>query len=210
MHKLVVVGGGGHAKVLISVLKKTRTFELAGYTDTRDAGGLLGVPYLGTDSVLEEMITTNPSCFAVIGVGKVGLNDNRMQIFARLVEMGFRLTAVISPHAVVNEEATVGDGTVVFDGVVINTGSRIGRAAIINTNSTIEHDCGIGDNVHVAPGASLSGGVQVGDNCMIGTGVGVIQGIRICCDCLIGAGAVVVKDITVSGVYVGNPAKKIK
>jgi UDP-perosamine 4-acetyltransferase len=207
---IIVVGGGGHAKVLISVLKKTGKLEVAGYTDVRNAGELLGVPYLGTDSVLEEMIAVNPSCCAVIGVGKVGLTDKRMQIVVRLAEMGFGLPTVISPHAVVNEDVAIGDGTVAFDGVVINTGSRIGRAVIINTNSTIEHDCAIGDNVHVAPGASLSGGVQVGDNCMIGTGVGVIQGIRICCDCLIGAGAVVVKDITVSGVYVGNPAKKIK
>ena len=88
--RIIVVGGGGHAKVLISVLKKIRDFDLIGYADMRDSGELLGVPYLGTDLIMEQMIATSPSCCAVIGVGKVGLNDKRMEIFDRLVGMGFQ------------------------------------------------------------------------------------------------------------------------
>jgi sugar O-acyltransferase (sialic acid O-acetyltransferase NeuD family) len=206
----LVVGGGGHAKVLISVLKKTRSYKLVGYTDIRGTGNLIGVPYLGEDTVLKAILAANPSCCAAIGVGKVGISDKRMEIFDKLVEMGFKLPSVISLDSVVNAEVSIGEGSVVFDGVVINPGSRIGKAAIINTNSTIEHDCTIGNNVHVAPGATLSGGVGVGDNCMIGAGACIIQGIRICPGCLIGAGATVVKDITEAGVYVGSPARRIK
>lgn len=210
IYRIVVVGGGGHAKVLISVLKKSSSYELIGYTDVRDSGELLGIPYLGTDSVLETLAETNVGCFAALGVGKVTVNEERMRLADRIVGLSFRLPEVISPHALVNEDVTIGDGTVVFDGAVINTGARIGRASIINTNSTVEHDCVIGDNVHLAPGANLSGGVSVGHNCMIGTGANVIQGIGICADCLIGAGTTVIKDITTSGVYVGNPAERIK
>lgn len=207
---IIVVGGGGHAKVLISVLKKGGSFQLIGYTDMQGCGKLLGVPCLGSDAVLEKMIAATPGCCAAVGVGRVRLNDNRMDLFHRLGELGFRLPAIISPYAVVNEEVAIGEGTVVLDGAVINTGARIGRASILNTNSTIEHDCAIGDNVHVAPGATLSGGVRVGDNCLIGAGADVIQGIHICSDCLIGAGATVVKDITKAGIYVGSPARRTK
>ena len=210
MRKLVLVGGGGHAKVLISALKKVGSYELIGYTDVRDSGELLGIPYLGKDSILGKMKETIVNCCAAIGVGKVGVNEKRMQFVDGLVGLGFRLPVVISPHAVVNEGVIIGEGSVIFDGAVVNTGTVIGRASIINSNSTVEHDCIIGDNVHVAPGANLSGGVSVGHNCMIGTGANIIQGIGICADCLIGAGSTVIKDITISGVYVGNPAKKLK
>jgi sugar O-acyltransferase (sialic acid O-acetyltransferase NeuD family) len=210
MRKLVLVGGGGHAKVLISVLKKSGSYELIGYTDVRDAGELLGIPYLGADSVLKKLKGTITNCCAAVAVGKVSVNEKRMRIFDRIVGLGFRLPVIISSHAVVNEDVTIGDGSVIFDGAVVNTGTIIGRASIINTNSTVEHDCIIGDNVHVAPGANLSGGVSVGHNCMIGTGANIIQGIGICADCLIGAGSTVVKDITIPGIYVGNPAERIK
>jgi sugar O-acyltransferase (sialic acid O-acetyltransferase NeuD family) len=207
---IVVVGGGGHAKVLISVLKKGGSFELIGYTDMRDCGKLLGVPYLGSDAVLAKMIAATPGCCAAVGVGKVRLNENRMDLFHRLGVLGFRLPVIISPHAVVNEEVSIGEGTVVLDGVVINTGARIGRASILNTNSTVEHDCVIGDNVHLAPGADISGGVCIGSNCIIGTGASVVQYVGICGGCLIGAGAVVPRDIHEPGTYVGNPARRIK
>jgi sugar O-acyltransferase (sialic acid O-acetyltransferase NeuD family) len=210
IERIVVVGGGGHAKVLISVLKKSSGYEPIGYTDVRDSGELLGMPYLGTDSILEKLRDTIKDCCAAVGVGKVTINAKRMQLVRKLIRLGFRLPAVISPHALVNEDVTIGDGTVVFDGAVVNTGARIKRASIINTNSIVEHDCVIGDNVHIAPGASLSGEVRVGDNCMIGTGANVIQGIGICADCLIGAGTTVVNNITIPGVYVGNPAERIK
>jgi len=210
MDRIVVVGGGGHAKVLISVLKKISSYELIGYTDVRDSGELLGIPYLGPDAVLEKIREPLTDCCAALGVGKVTVAENRMRLVNRLVEMGFRLPAVVSPHAVVNENVTIGEGAVVFDGAVINTGAWIGRASIINTNSTVEHDCRIGGNVHIAPGANLSGGVRIGANCVIGTGVNVVQYVSICDGCLIGAGAVVPRDIIEPGTYVGNPASKIK
>ena len=206
---IIVIGGGGHAKVLIGILKKSGAYELVGYTDVRDVGKLLGVPYLGTDSVLEQMSARIPDCCVAVGVGKVELNKNRLKIVDRVLGLGFRLPAVLSPHAVVNEDVKIGDGTVVFDGAVINPGARIGRASIINTNSTVEHDCVIGDNVHIAPGANLSGGVHVGTNCIIGTGASVVQYVSICDDCLIGAGAAVSRDIREPGTYVGNPVRKI-
>jgi UDP-perosamine 4-acetyltransferase len=208
MAEIIVIGGGGHAMVLISILKKNR-YAVKGYTANLDKGAILGVPYLGDDSILPEIIRTCGSCTAVIGVGKISASAFRHTLQIKLETLGCDFPAVISPDAVVNEEVRLGAGTAVFDGVVINSGTETGRACIINTNSTVEHDCRLGDNVHIAPGATLSGGVSIGDNCMIGTGANIIQSISLCSDCLIGAGSTVVKDITNPGTYVGNPAKRI-
>ncbi|KAA0890488.1 acetyltransferase [Oryzomonas rubra] len=209
MDRVVVIGGGGHAKVLICVLKKSG-YDIAGYTDRQDKGLILGAPYLGDDSILAEMIRKDAACRAIIGIGKIDASDRRIRLQNELLALGYEFPPVVSPHAVVNEEVRLGAGTAVLDGVVVNSGSQIGRACILNTNSTVEHDCRIGDNVHIAPGVTLSGGVGVGDNCLIGTGANVIQGVGICPNCLIGAGSTVVKDITIPGTYVGNPAKRIR
>ena len=209
MDRILVIGGGGHAKVVISVLKKS-AYNIIGYTDRHDNGVILGVPYIGDDSILQMFIKKYGEHFkAIIGIGKMDVSSRRIILQNNLGALGFDFPAIVSPQAVVNEDVKLGSGTVVFDGVVINSGTEIGIACIINTNSTVEHDCHIGENVHIAPGATLSGGITIGNNCMIGTGVNIIQSINICDECLIGAGSNILNNISSPGIYVGTPAKKI-
>ena len=208
MDEIIVIGGGGHAKVLISVLKKAM-YRIKGYTDNQDHGVILGVPYLGNDGILRDFANKIPSVNTIIGIGKVDASSRRLSLQNEIALLGFDFPAICSPHSIVNEAVSLGAGTVVLDGVVISSGSEIGRACILNSHSTIEHDCLIGENVHIAPGVTLSGGAKIGDNCMVGTGANVIQSISICAGSLIGAGATVIEDITVPGTYVGNPAKRI-
>jgi sugar O-acyltransferase (sialic acid O-acetyltransferase NeuD family) len=209
MADFVVVGGGGHAKVVISVLKKAG-HRVQGYTDRDDRGAILGAPYLGTDdSFFGEGVAPSVRN-AVIGVGKMNAGSLRLDLQRALARRGVQFPVVCSPDAIVNEEVTLGAGTVLFDGAIVNSGSVVGEAVILNTRSLVEHDCRIGNNVHLASGVTLAGAVSVGDNCMIGTGTNVIQSINICAGCIVGAGATVVDDITVPGTYVGTPAKRIK
>ncbi|MDY0108484.1 MAG: NeuD/PglB/VioB family sugar acetyltransferase [Candidatus Krumholzibacteria bacterium] len=209
MNRIVVIGGGGHAKVLVSILQKTG-YDIAGYTDRVDRGELLGVSYLGGDDRLAEIIAREPRCRAALGIGKLDTGAGRLELLTRLSGLGFSLPPIVSCHGVVNRDVALGDGTVVFDGAVVNSGARIGAAGILNTHCTVEHDCELGDDVHVAPGVVLCGGVRVGDHCLIGTGACVIQGVRIGPRVLVGAGAVVVADLARPGVYVGNPARRLR
>ena len=165
MIKIIVIGGGGHAKVLISILKKNAEYEVIGYTDPEDKGTLLGIPYLGKDEVIPSVMANANVQFAAMGVGSVNVNGYREMVFSNIKSFGIEFPAIISKDAIVNEEVEIGDGTVVFDGAVINSGSRIGAGVIINTHATVEHDCVIGDFTHVAPGSTLCGEVNVGRNC---------------------------------------------
>lgn len=78
---------------------------------------------------------------------------------------------LISKHAVVSRETTIGSGTVIMAGAIIQVGARIGKHVIINTGATVDHDCIIGDYAHIAPGAHLCGHVEVGEGALIGAGV---------------------------------------
>lgn len=207
---VVVIGGGGHAKVVIGILRKLKRHRILGYTDLKDNGALLGVPYLGSDRELAALAAERNKVNAVLAVGQVGLGDHRYELWTRLHSLALFFPLIVSPDAIVNEEVSGGEGAVVMDGAVINSGANIGRGAIVNTNSTIEHDVVLEDWVHVAPGATISGGVTVGRFSMIGAGATVIEGRKIAAGCMVGAGATVVRDLTEPGVYVGSPARRIK
>jgi sugar O-acyltransferase (sialic acid O-acetyltransferase NeuD family) len=208
--EIVVIGGGGHAKVVISILRKLKHFSILGYTDVKNCGPVMGVAYLGSDSEFAAQTNGPKNLNAVLAVGQIGLGNARHQLWTRLQSPFLSLPQIVSPDAVVNEGVSGGEGAVVMDRAVINTGTSIGRGVIVNTNSTIEHDVQIEDWVHVAPGATISGGVTVGRFSMIGAGATVIEGIKIASGCVIGAGATVVHDLTAPGVYVGCPARRIK
>lgn len=208
MQDIIVVGGGGHAKVVLSILKKMTNFRVVGYTDQSDRGALLGLPYLGPDSGLAEF--NKDSCGAVLAVGQVGLGHRREEIWTKIRSEIDRFPVIASPRAVINEEVELAEGVVVMDGAVINPGAAVGRGAIVNTNSTVEHDVIVGDWVHIAPGATISGNVKIGSHSMIGAGAVVIEGRTIVENCIVGAGATVIRDLTESGVYAGCPARRIR
>jgi sugar O-acyltransferase (sialic acid O-acetyltransferase NeuD family) len=208
-HPFVVIGGGGHAKVVLSILRKFPERRILGYTDMTDRGVILGAPYLGSDHDLASRAASG-GFDGVLGVGQVGTGQKRRAIWSELRELALDFPPLISPHAVLNLEGMVGEASVVMDGAIIASGASLGRGVIANTNCTVEHDSLVSDWAHIGPGATLSGGVTVGRFSMIGAGATVIEGIKIAESCLVGAGATVVNDLTEAGVYAGCPARRIK
>jgi sugar O-acyltransferase (sialic acid O-acetyltransferase NeuD family) len=143
--------------------------------------------------------------FVAIGNGVV-----RRKIQTMLEENGASVATLIHPRAVVAQDVSVGRGTVIMAGAVVNPGAVIGCGNIVNTCASVDHDCCIGDYIHIAVGARICGMVRLEDDSWIGAGAVIIQNLSVCAGCIIGAGAVVVKSITEQGTYVGVPAKKVK
>jgi len=208
--EIIVIGGGGHAKVVISILKKLKEYRIHGYTDPRNNGELLRVPYLGLDSELSALTSRSQIRNAVLAVGQIGLGKSRHDIWYRLRSLQLAFPTIVSPDAIVNDEVVLGDGAVLMDGAIINTGAKLGVGVIANTHCTIEHDATLADWVHIAPGATISGGVSVGRFAMIGAGATVLEGRNIAAETIVGAGATVVHDLVEPGVYIGTPARRIK
>lgn len=205
---VIILGAGGHAKVLIDALLSASAV-IAGIVapDLTLAGtNILGVPVLGGDDVVNEY---PPSEIQLVnGLGSVGLPVNRQQLFEKFKGMGYKFATVIHPSAVIASGVILGEGAQVMAGVVIQPGSHIGINSIINTRASVDHDCTIGDHVHIAPGVTMSGGVTVGTCSHIGTGATVIQGLSIGNGCLVAAGAVVTKYIADGTMVRGVPARE--
>ena len=210
MDAMALIGGGGHARVVLGILNKLNRYRVVGYTDEKNTGSLYGLTYLGNDGKLAVTAREHDPLNAVLAVGQVGLGTQRWKLWSQLAGVRLLFPAVISTDAIVNQGVNVGEAVVIMDGAVINCGATIGRGVIVNTNSTIEHDVSLADWVHVAPGATICGGSSIGRFSMVGAGATVIQGITIAEGCVIGAGATVVKDLTEAGVYAGCPARHIR
>ena len=194
--QIVLVGGGGHCKVIIDAIKLKNKFSIYGITDFKLAKKtkILGVPVLGKDDMLLEIFKKGIK-YAFISVGSVGDCSIRKRIDKELVKIGFKLPVIIHPRAIAAKDAEIGEGTFVAAGVVINPGTRIGRNAIINTSASIDHDCEIGDFAHIAPGVTLSGGVKIGSETHIGVGANIIQCVKIGIGCMIKAGALLTDNL---------------
>lgn len=210
MEKIVLVGGGGHCKVIIDIIKSMRKYEIIAITDTKGIGDkILDIPIIGTDEVLPQVFKGGVrNAFVSLG----GLNDMslRDKIYYNLRNIGYEIPKLIHNKAIVSPYAKVEDGTCVMAGAVINAGAVVQENCIVNTSSVIEHDCLVGRNSHISPSACLAGGVKIGNNSHVGMGASVIQGINIGNNVVIGAGSVVLNNIEDNATAVGIPAKIIK
>jgi len=209
---VIGIGAGGHARVVIEILRLMGGYDLAGLLDPRPElhnTQVLGVPVLGDDSLLPGLYAQGVH-HAFIGLGGTGDTRPRRRLYELAREQGFEIVAALHPQAVLSPSAQIGHGPTVMAGAVINAAACLGENVIVNSGAIVEHDCVIGNHVHIASGARLASTVHVGDGAHIGLGACIRQCVRIGAGALIGAGAVVVKDVPDDAVVVGVPAQVLR
>lgn len=199
MNRLIIIGAGGHGKVIADNALKNGYTEIC-FVDDNARDNCMGFPVIGKCDDLEKL-NDGKSDF-IIGIG----NNATRKLIAEKYKVNW--VTVIHPSAQIATNVSVGSGAVIMAGAVINACASIGEHCIINTGAVIEHDDVIDEYVHISPKVALGGTVHIGRNSHIGIGATVINNIDICADCMVGAGAVVVKNIAEKGIYIGVPAKK--
>ena len=203
MRNLVIIGAGGHGRVIADIADATGKYsDICFLDDSAQSDSSLNI--VGKVSDYKSYIN---DCDFVVAIGN---NKVRKRIQSELTEDGAVMATLVHPTAVIGSGVSIGRGTVVMAGAIINANAIIGEGVIVNTSSSVDHDCVIDSYCHISVGAHLAGTVFVGSETMIGAGATVINNISICEDSIIGAGAVVIEDIVDRGTYVGVPARKIK
>ena len=200
MNRLIIIGAGGHGRVIADSALKNGYTDIS-FLDDRAVGDCMGFPIIGTSAAIEGL--NDGATDFVIGIGNNAVRKKLAETCC------VNWVAVIHPSAQISVGVTVGKGTVVMAGAAVNACAEIGKHCIINTGAIVEHDNVIRDYAHISPGAKLGGTVSIGERTHVGIGATVRNNTDICADCVIGAGATVVRSITETGTYIGIPARKM-
>jgi sugar O-acyltransferase (sialic acid O-acetyltransferase NeuD family) len=203
MSTLLVIGAGGHGRVVADAATTMGSWKTICFVDDRAEGASVpGFEIVGTTADLAHLAK---SCAgAVVGLGDA---QSRLRLLERCAELGFELPMVVHRSAAVSARASIGAGSVVFAQAAVNPGAILARGCIVNTGATVDHDCQLEEGVHACPGVHLAGNVRVGARTWIGIGACVKQGVRIGSDVVIGAGAAVVSDVESGLTVIGVPAR---
>lgn len=198
MDSYILIGGGEHARVVLDTLL-TCGVGVKALFDPKHTGELFGVPQMG-----EYRGTAFPSSKAIVAIGN---NATRKKV---VESISHPFGSVVHPSAVVSNFSHVQAGSMILHGAILQAQVRVGNHVVVNTGSQVDHDCELGDFVHIAPGAVLCGNVKVGEGTLIGAAATVIPGIRIGKWAIVGAGTVVTKDVPDYAVVVGVPSRVVK
>ncbi len=206
MKSLVILGAGGHGKVVADVAAASGKYSTIIFLDDAfpELHEVSGWPVTGKLDTIGEQAR---GCTAIVALGN---NNLRLKWLEKLNSLNVDIATIYHPKAIVAERVNIDVGTVLMAGSIVNIDTSIGKACIINTGSIIEHDNHLADGVHVSPGVQLGGGVVVGECTWIGLGASVIQNINIGEECIIGAGSVVLSAVENGETVAGCPAKKLK
>ncbi|MBI3251927.1 MAG: acetyltransferase [Candidatus Omnitrophica bacterium] len=175
---VILIGAGGHARVLADALDRLR-INVLGATDARP-GGIRNfpLPLIGNDEyVLKKFKPAN--VYLVNGIAGIETDSLRAAIYRRFKKNGYEFLRVIHPSAVMARDVGLSEGVQVMAGAVIQAGAILGENALVNTRASIDHGCRIGAHTHVAPGAVLCGDIRIGEGCHIGAGAVIVQGLSI-------------------------------
>ena len=211
MENILIIGSGGHAKVIIDIVAKEGLYHIVGLLNKRPKKNekISGYDILGNDEDLPKFVKTHAIKGIIIAVGD---NFTRANVVSHIREICPELSfySATHPQASIASDVSVGQGTVIMAGVSVNPTSSIGEFCILNTNSSLDHDSQMGDFTSLAPGVTVGGDCQVGEFSAINIGAILIPRITIGAHSVVGAGSLVNKSVGSFEVVYGSPAKKIR
>jgi sugar O-acyltransferase (sialic acid O-acetyltransferase NeuD family) len=204
--RVIIIGAGGHARVLLSALGAANV-RVSGCIARERPGELWpsSIEYLGTDAALQDLDAD--STVLVNGIGSTRSTALRQQLFELGKGSGLSFLTVLHSKIFIDEATLLDEGVQVMAGAVVQCGVVLGANSIINTGAIVDHDCRIGAHTHLGPRTCLSGTVNVGNGVHVGAGATVVQGINIGDGAMIAAGAVILDHVPPGVAVAGVPAK---
>lgn len=204
MEKLLIIGAGGHGRVIADIAMRMNRWQQIAFLDDNEAYRYsLEFEVIGSSSKVLNLVGEYDIFIAI------GNNATREKLHKVVKAAGVTMPTLIHPNTTIGMQVKIGEGTVIMAGAVINCGSRIGDGCIVNTAATVDHDGTIADYVHISPGAHIAGTVTIGKGTWIGVGAIVKNNVEITAGTVIGAGAVVIRNITEAATYVGVPVRRV-
>jgi sugar O-acyltransferase (sialic acid O-acetyltransferase NeuD family) len=180
VNDVVLIGGGGHAKMCIDIILRMKEYNLVGIVDNnlKKGSDVLNIPIIGSDDDLQDMYN-NGLKMAVNGVGSVLNNKIREEIYIKLKKIGFFIPTIVHPTSTIESSVKILEGAQIMMGALVGSNCTIGNNCIISSGSIVSHDSFIGSHAHIAPGAVLGGNVVIENGALVGMGATIFFSVRI-------------------------------
>lgn len=160
---IYIIGIGSHAEVIANLIKCEYKFISWGKNENYDN--------------LENLDKTNSYQF-VIGIGDNYIRKE-IDFYIKNNFLNYSYVNVISSNAYISENAKIGVGNVICPGVIIQNNVTIGDHNILNTKSSVDHDCEVNSFVHIAPNVTLCGSVKIHEGVFIGVNSSVVPKVAV-------------------------------
>lgn len=208
---LVIYGAGGHAHSLIDLIESSSAYNVAGLIDNSRAKGskAFGIDVLGTDENIVP-VWRELDCHFFVAIGD---NYQRQRVTEKIKSdiPSVQFATLVHTNAYVSPRAALGMGVAVMSGASINAGCKVDEGVVINSHSTLDHDCAVEAFASLAPGVVVGGNVILGSRSFLGIGSKIAHKVSIANDVCVGAGSTVVKSCEQeTSLYYGSPAKFIR
>jgi sugar O-acyltransferase (sialic acid O-acetyltransferase NeuD family) len=209
MEKILIIGAGGHAKVVMDMVERRGLYEIAGVLDESGAGEFFGREIPGRITDLPRLVDTGYPARGIVAVGDNFVRSRLVGEIEGLVP-GFEFVSAVHPGAALARGAVIGRGAAVMPGAVVGPDAVVGEFCIVNTCASLDHDCLMREYSSLAPGARTGGNVRIGRGSALGIGAAVSHGVHIGEHSVVGAGAVVLDDLGDRVLAYGIPARTVR
>lgn len=206
---ILIIGAGGHARVVASVLSHLGDWDIAGVLDRTDIHRGEAVHCTRIVGAIHDLDDWRQRGVHYLALA-IGDNAERRDLYGALRDRGFELPTLVHPSARLEPGAQVGPGTLVCCQAVLGVEVVVGENSIVNTGTIVDHESVVGPHSHLAPGCVIAGRVRIGEGAFLGIGATVRDKVSIGARSTIGAGAVVVVDIPPDVLAYGVPARVMR
>lgn len=209
--KVIIYGDSDFAEQVYYQLESDGRYQVVAFTvdEARlDKTSFKGLPVIEFQKLKEHYSLEDVALFPAIGYSK--LNKIRELVMSEIKQSGFQLFTYISKNAVISSQVSIGEGVYICEFVSIGANAKIGQSVLILPNSSIAHNVVISDYSYVSRSTTIGGNVTVKSYSFLGLGCTIKNSITIEEYNIIGSAANVIKSTTPNGVYIGNPAKRLK
>ncbi len=207
---MLILGAGGHGRVVLDILLQARKYAVAGFLDNnRDIINrrIDGIPVMGVIDDLPAVAERESIQGVIVAIGD---NGTRRGLARQVEQIGLDLISAVHPSAALARSAMIGRNVVVAAGAIVCANCQIGDSVILNTGCIVDHQTMIGEGTHICPGVRIAGRVKVEPGVFVGIGATIVPKITLGCEAIVGAGAVVIEDVPPMATVVGVPAKSIR
>ena len=204
---MIIVGAGGHAKEVLGIVRSQyKNIDIFFYDDvTKNLPSLFLNEFVILRNEVEVREVFKKNSDFVLGIGG---STHRYKLGERFMKWGGELKSVICSSASIGHyNMKLGEGLNIMMGAVVTEAVTIGKGSLIHVQSSIHHDCQIGEYCEILPGSHLLGNVKIGNCTSIGSGAIVLPKISIGSGVVVGAGAVVTKNVGDGVTVKGIPAR---